>query len=902
MYLKTSVLTIVGICMTISAFAADAPDFNTFYSLYKTPSEQNDITVTGDLTALRLLSVAGGSTTIINGGGFDFNGSGLNGFTVSDGYTFSLENGGAFNNSDSVTISKSYHNFVSPQGAVIANLGGNVTVNNVAFAENSSTYGGGVMYQNNSGTINVSNSVFDSNQATRGDGGVLYNEYETTATFNNVVFQNNSARDNGGVAFNDGTLNISDSTFIGNSASSGAGLYNSNTMNLNRVKFVDNSGTSDAGAIYSTGQMNLSYGTFENNTGETGGAIGNYGIIGDTLYANISNSQFTGNSATYGGAIYNWDDIYVIDTIFENNKATDGGGAIFNLSELYLIADNTDVTFTGNTSGGISNAIHSTGTISMNALSDKSIIFNDAITGTGEIIINRPYIYNTQNVPTGGTIELNADMGGFSGDVTVYNGTVKLSDNGAKFFDADNLHMVGGTLDVGTANIAVSNAVFDSGSALQITVNNGDTYGSITANSFDISTGANLSVILSPSAMDDTKLLRVQLLRGDAPVNDTFTPTINNNIYMFTQAGNGWYEIAKQNDFYDVINGAGGTQNNIRTAAAWQNEPALPNSLEYDVYAKMDALLQTDALSYIQSLTALAPSPAPIIQILGTSYTSRFASLMSNDTSTRNYLANGKLWFSGFGGGGNLQGTTQYADFDMYGAGAAVGGEYTRNALTLGAVYMYQYDRIKSWARTIHAPTHGGGVYANYTPFNIEWRNAATVFYTDATETKNVAGIQIDNDPTFYTYGAWSDLGYRFSTINWDIKPFAGAKYTLIHRNESTDAVHQTMSDNNLHFLTAYGAVSVTRNNWAVGNIDLIPEIQIGASYDIRTESDEAYVSVNDTSYRIIGETLPRFALNTGLKLRAVFNPITELDVGINADLRQDYTNYNVHLRGVFRF
>ena len=59
---------------------------------------------------------------------------------------------------------------------------------------------------------------------------------------------------------------------------------------------------------------------------------------------------------------------------------------------------------------------------------------------------------------------------------------------------------------------------------------------------------------------------------------------------------------------------------------------------------------------------------------------------------------------------------------------------------------------------------------------------------------------------------------------------------------------------------------------------------------------------MNDTSYRIIGETLPRFALNTGLKLRAVFNPITELDVGINADLRQDYTNYNVHLRGVFRF
>ena len=111
--------------------------------------------------------------------------------------------------------------------------------------------------------------------------------------------------------FNDGTLNVSNSAFVSNTASSGAAIYNSNDVTLNDVKFIGNTGTSDAGAIYTTGDMNLTNGIFENNSGETGGAIGDYGIIGDGLYAVISDSQFTGNSATYGGAIYNWDDIYV---------------------------------------------------------------------------------------------------------------------------------------------------------------------------------------------------------------------------------------------------------------------------------------------------------------------------------------------------------------------------------------------------------------------------------------------------------------------------------------------------------------------------------------------------------------------------------------------------------------
>ena len=169
---KTSIFVIICVCCTCAAFADDASDFSTFYNLYKTATGQNDINITNDLIATRLLSVPGAEKTIINGGNFGFNGDAFNGFTVSHDYIFSISNAGAFSvNDENAQIEKSYNNFSAPQGGVIANLGGVVDVTDSVFANNVSSYGGGFLYQNNGGNANISNSVFDSNSATRGDGG-----------------------------------------------------------------------------------------------------------------------------------------------------------------------------------------------------------------------------------------------------------------------------------------------------------------------------------------------------------------------------------------------------------------------------------------------------------------------------------------------------------------------------------------------------------------------------------------------------------------------------------------------------------------------------------------------------------------------------------------------------------
>ena len=134
MHKKITFMTI-AVCLNAPAMATDVADFGAFYNLYKTATTQNDITITSDITSTRLLSVPGAHTTNIDGGDFGFNGGGFSGFTVSRGYDFSLRNAGAFSVSGTdATITKSYNNFVqTPQGAVIANLGGNVIIENSAF-------------------------------------------------------------------------------------------------------------------------------------------------------------------------------------------------------------------------------------------------------------------------------------------------------------------------------------------------------------------------------------------------------------------------------------------------------------------------------------------------------------------------------------------------------------------------------------------------------------------------------------------------------------------------------------------------------------------------------------------------------------------------------------------------
>ena len=251
---------------------------------------------------------------------------------------------------------------------------------------------------------------------------------------------------------------------------------------------------------------------------------------------------------------------------------------------------------------------------------------------------------------------------------------------------------------------------------------------------------------------------------------------------------------------------------------------------------------------------------------------------------------------------GQLDTGLQYSKFDMRGIGGGVGAEYGASDITLGAAYTFQYDKIYNWARDIRATTDGGAAYIKYSPGDFILRGVATMFYTDMHETKNVANLHLDNNSSVYTYGAWSDIGYKISSYDWDITPGAGVQYTLVHRRTSTDDAGQRIDGDNLNFWTAYTNTTFAYNGFDFGEIGFVPSVTLGLAYDMYSDNDIFDITVNNNRYEIVGTKLPHWAGNIGANLNMTFNQYGEISIGINAQMRDNYNNISAMIRAAMRF
>lgn len=203
-----------------------------------------------------------------------------------------------------------------------------------------------------------------------------------------------------------------------------------------------------------------------NNASKYGGAIHN-----DQGTVTINNSYFTGNKALLnGGAVSNdKGTLTITDSAFTSNISNQKGGAIYNNEGvLNITAENNDVLFDGNSSSGISNAIHqNNGELNIKAADGKKVIFNDRITSetnSDTININAPDAPpvtlsdppDSDSHPPNlaarvstdaGIVVLNENMSGYTGDVNLHGGTIRLGENGT-FFGANNFNVYAGTLDL----------------------------------------------------------------------------------------------------------------------------------------------------------------------------------------------------------------------------------------------------------------------------------------------------------------------------------------------------------------------------------------------------------------------------------------------------------------------
>jgi hypothetical protein len=152
-----------------------------------------------------------------------------------------------------------------------------------------------------------------------GYGGGLLNLNGSTSTISNCTFSGNVATTGAGIA-NHGTLTVISSTFDKDFASGGGGIYNDGTLTAISCTFSGNSGSTsgDGGGIENQSVLTVSNCTFSGNGADFGGAI--YSSSSGTPTATIISSTFSGNSALgAGNTIYTEGNLILGNTILNSS-------------------------------------------------------------------------------------------------------------------------------------------------------------------------------------------------------------------------------------------------------------------------------------------------------------------------------------------------------------------------------------------------------------------------------------------------------------------------------------------------------------------------------------------------------------------------------------------------------
>ena len=292
---------------------------------------------------------------------------------------------------------------------------GETVIRGSYFANNTGSWGGAISslgYMNTEDyTVTVMNSKFEGNNATF--GGAIFVE-SANLIVENSTFENNkgvgvgssgTSNTQGGaiVVFpDDASAEITDSTFIANSANIGGAVSLPGVTGdsvIDNCTFIDNTASADGGALYfwtEGADVTVKDSEFVNNTAPYGGAIENEGI-GDLT---VDNCIFTENTASArGGAIISSGNTDVSNSVFTDNEALGGTNAI------YLYNEGTTLELSNNTITGDTVQI---------------------LVKSGIDIVN----------PLNATFLGNQTVPAYVGDIFILNATLT-DDNGNFIYDAD---------------------------------------------------------------------------------------------------------------------------------------------------------------------------------------------------------------------------------------------------------------------------------------------------------------------------------------------------------------------------------------------------------------------------------------------------------------------------------
>ena len=368
-----------------------------------------------------------------------------------------------------------------------------LSISDSTFSKNGGLYGAGIFIQGSK--FSITSCVFDSNTAS-GKGNMTPNDNNgaaievtntdkaITGTISKSTFTNNKAQYGGAIDICAGTIKITNSKFINNSADVEGGAIDINALNgnpkvtISGSKFINNSAPR-GGAILNIKDLTVKESTFINNTPNTIfnwiGAGGNLnlnirtftdlqnaiGLVTGTLTLNQNIAMTAKEAADFTNGITINKDI----TIDGKGHTIDAKnlGRIFSIGEGFTVTLTNATLINGKADKG--GAIYNDGSLTLSdvKLSDNAAdSYGGAVFNNGELVVSDS-VFDSNDIVNRGSASV--DYGG-AAIYNWYDGTLTVSgsnftNNIKNYKNGDNL--VGAITTIGNATVSGSNFVNNSG-------------------------------------------------------------------------------------------------------------------------------------------------------------------------------------------------------------------------------------------------------------------------------------------------------------------------------------------------------------------------------------------------------------------------------------------------------
>ena len=366
-------------------------------------------------------------------------------------------------------------------------------ISDSTFSKNGGLYGAGIFIQGSK--FSITSCVFDSNTAS-GKGNMTPNDNNgaaievtntdkaITGTISKSTFTNNKAQYGGAIDICAGTIKITNSKFINNSADVEGGAIDINALNgnpkvtISGSKFINNSAPL-GGAILNIKDLTVKGSTFINNTPNTifnwvgdGGNLNlnirtftdlqnAIGLVTGTLTLNQNVAMTAKEAADFTNGITINKDI----TIDGKGHTIDAKnlGRIFSIGEGFTVTLTNATLINGKADKG--GAIYNDGSLTLSdvKLSDNAAdSYGGAVFNNGELVVSDS-VFDSNDIVNRGSASV--DYGG-AAIYNWYDGTLTVSgsnftNNIKNYKNGDNL--VGAITTIGNATVSGSNFVNNAG-------------------------------------------------------------------------------------------------------------------------------------------------------------------------------------------------------------------------------------------------------------------------------------------------------------------------------------------------------------------------------------------------------------------------------------------------------